>query len=227
MTTTMILGGASGVGFEVARQFGAHDQGIIVVARDAAKVKAAVQALQQDGVTASGYACDVDDYLAVQDLFQKVTRKTPDLTTLIYNVGNKHLDNALSSDLATIQASFKTNVLSGIYAARLFLTQTATRGPRAILFTGGGASVRPSNKASTLSLTKAAQRSYVATLHEELAPKDVFVGLVTIQGIIDSSPEMQAAKVATAYWTLYQQRDQGEIFYPEHVGGSEFDRSNG
>jgi len=94
---------------------------------------------------------------------------------------------------------------------------------RAIIFTGGGAAIRPSAKASTLSLTKAALRSYAYTLHDQVVNQNVYVGLVTIQGLIGSSEEMAPGMIAETYWQMLKKRDAVESFYPEHVDGSEFD----
>lgn len=223
MATTIVIGSDSGVGFEIAKSFGKHGQNIILVSRDQAKLDQATNELQAKNISATNYMCDANNFDEIRSMMKKLTEDHDDISNLVFNVGNKHLDNAMSSDVGLIDNIFQTNVLSAVVSARAFIENTKPDQARSIIFTGGGAAVRPSNKASTLSLTKAALRSYAYTLHDELASKNVFVGLVTIQGIIDSSDQMAADKVAQSYWQLLENRDEVEAFYPEKVSKSEFE----
>jgi len=222
MATTVVIGSDSGVGFEVAKRFGKGGQRIILVSRNQTKLNDATDKLIELGVLAGNYVCDANDFKAVVQMMKDLTDKYEDITNLVFNVGNKHLDDALSSDISLIEDIFKTNVTSAIVSARSFLKYTNSDLQRAIIFTGGGAAIRPSEKASTLSLTKAALRSYAYTLHDKVASQNVYVGLVTIQGLIGTSAEMAPENIAETYWQMLQQRQPVETFYPKHVLGSEF-----
>lgn len=221
--STIVIGSDSGVGLETARLYGKKGQRIILVSRNQAKLDIATKELNDEQISTSNYACDVNDFSKLEKMIQKITDKDKDVTNLVYNVGNKHLDNALSSDVELIEDIFKTNVLSAIVSAKAFIKDTDESLKRSIIFTGGGAAVHPSNKASTLSLTKAALRSYAYTLHEQVIDQNIYVGLVTIQGIIGSSKEMAPEKIAKAYWNLLEERNKVEAFYPEKITKSEFD----
>jgi len=223
MATTIVIGSDSGVGFEVAKRFGKGGQRIVLVSRNQVKLDAATEKLTDLGIIATNYVCDVNDFQALESMMQDLTKDDNDIANLIFNVGDKHLDDPLSSDIELIEKIFKTNVASAIVAAKAFIQDTDSKTKRAIIFTGGGAAIRPSVKASTLSLTKAALRSYAYTLHEQVADQDIYVGLVTIQGSIGTSVEMQPRMIAETYWQMLNKRDAVEAFYPEHVEGSEFD----
>ncbi len=222
MATTIVIGSDSGVGFEVAKRFGKGGQRIVLVSRNQAKLTDATDKLIELGVLASNYVCDANDFQAIEQMMKTLTDKYEDITNLVFNVGNKHLDDALSSDINLIEEIFSTNVTSAIVSARSFIEETDSTLKRAIIFTGGGAAIRPSAKASTLSLTKAALRSYAYTLHDQVASQNIYVGLVTIQGLIGTTPEMAPENIAETYWNMLQQRQPVETFYPEHVSGSEF-----
>jgi len=223
MATTIVIGADSGVGFEVAKRFGKGGQRIILVSRNQIKLTAATDKLTDLGIIATNYVCDVNDFKALKQMIQELTKEDNDIANMIFNVGDKHLDDPLSSDIELIQSIFKTNVASAIVAAKAFIQDTDSKLKRSIIFTGGGAAIRPSVKASTLSLTKAALRSYAYTSHEQVAEQDIYVGLVTIQGLIGTSVEMQPGMIAETYWQMLNKRDTVETFYPEHVEGSEFD----
>jgi len=223
MATTIVIGADSGVGFEVAKRFGKGGQRIVLVSRNQEKLTAATEQLTDLGIIAGNYVCDANDFKAIEQMMKTLTKKYEDITNLVFNVGNKHLDNALSSKVGLIQDIFKTNVASAIVSAQSFIQETDANLQRAIIFTGGGAAIRPAVKASTLSLTKAALRSYAYTLHEQVADQGIYDGLVTIQGLIGTSLEMEPAMIAETYWEMVQKRQSVESFYPEHVDGSEFD----
>ncbi|MQS76221.1 SDR family NAD(P)-dependent oxidoreductase [Companilactobacillus halodurans] len=223
MATTIVFGADSGVGLEIAKEFGHNKQRIILVARDQAKLTKATDDLTMDGITTTNYACDANDFSAIKEMMDDLTKRDRNIENLVFNVGDKHLDDALSSDTDLIEKIFKTNVLSAIFTAKEFLSQTDKKAQRSIIFTGGGAAIHPSQKASTLSLTKAALRSYAYTLHETVKDQNVYVGLVTIQGIIGDSPEMAPEKIAPVYWDLLKKRDDVEALYPEKISKSEFD----
>ena len=223
MITTMIIGSDSGIGFEVAKKMGQAGHRVILVSRSYQKLDTAKKALIKLGIEASDYACDADNFSEVTDMFQNFVDRGIKINNLIFNVGNKTLDTPLDSSTKQIDQIFKTNVLGAIHSAKEFLKLSDPTRRRSIIFTGGGAAIRPAKHASTLSLTKAALRSYAYTLHDELMESNVFVGIVTIQGLINTTEEMSADKVAESYVTLLNNRTDTEIFYPEHVSGSEFD----
>lgn len=222
MTTTLVIGSDRGVGFEVAKRFGTAGHKVILVSRKKSRLREAKQRLVDEGITTSEYNCDVTDFDSVTEMFKTLIDQDQEIDNLIFNVANTHLDTALSSDTDLIDTLFKVNVLSAINCAKEFVHYFQSKSEQSIIFTGGGAAIRPSNRASTLSLTKAALRSYAYTLHDELITENTFVGLVTIQGLIDTSKEMAADKVAESFWQLYEKRSQPEIFYPAHVTKSEF-----
>jgi len=223
MASTIVIGSDSGVGFEVAKRFGKGGQRIVLVSRNQEKLTAATDQLTDLGILAVNYVCDANNFTAIEQMMKTLTKDYEDITNLVFNVGNKHLDDALSSNIGLIQDIFKTNVSSAIVSAREFIKDTDPDLKRAIIFTGGGAAIRPSAKASTLSLTKAALRSYAYTLHDQVIDQNIYVGLVTIQGLIGSSEEMAPEMIAETYWQMLKKRDAVESFYPEHVDGSEFD----
>lgn len=51
----------------------------------------------------------------------------------------------------------------------------------AILFTGGCLALNPMPEYTTISINKAALRALVITLHKELGPDGIFVGIVNVR----------------------------------------------
>ncbi|MFD0896849.1 SDR family NAD(P)-dependent oxidoreductase [Loigolactobacillus binensis] len=220
--TTVIIGADQGLGLAIAHEFGAHDHKIILVARNQAKLVQAHAKLTAANITSTYLVADIAQLDQIEPLFQTLQAKNETITNLIFNVGDTHLDNSLNGSLATIQQTFQLNVLSAIQAVRAFLNHSTTTQKRAIIFTGGGATIRPTNTAATLSLTKAALRSYALTLHQQLADENVFVSIVTVQGIVGLTAATQPQKIAAAYWQLFSDRQLAELCYPAQQTESEF-----
>ncbi len=219
MKKVMIIGVGPGFGLALAQQFGELGNTVVMVARTASHLKKYQQQLNESGIQSVSHVVDVTNHNQVMQLFQC----EPEVDTLIYNVGKKDLDDPLNSSLDTIETTFKTNVLGCIDACQQFFK---TVHPRTILVTGGGAALHPSAMTTTLSLTKAALRSYVLSLHEALWPHNIYVGLLTIQGLANVGTGMQPKEVASAFVEAAKQRKKAEIFYPGGQANqiSEFDQ---
>lgn len=219
---TLILGAGPGFGQAIANAFGQTGQAVTLVARHAAPLQPAVEKLQTAGITADYVVADVSDPQQVQVLFAN-SAVIADLTTVVYNVGITRLDDPLHTPLPQIEQALRTNVLGAIAVGHAISHLSTVRN---FLVTGGGAALHPSQITTTLSLTKAALRSYVLALNAQLSAQDIYVGLITIQGIAGVSVAMQPANVAQAYVQAAQDRQAAEIFYPQGqpVATSEFDQ---
>jgi 3-oxoacyl-[acyl-carrier protein] reductase len=66
--TAVVTGGSRGIGREVAAGLAREGATVVLLARDAARVEAAVAALVDEGLDATGAAVDVADAAAVRDL---------------------------------------------------------------------------------------------------------------------------------------------------------------
>lgn len=106
--------------------------------------------------------------------------------------------------MATIKHMMATNTLSAIQCAQSFVRYSNPESSRNIIFTNGCDGDDPTAGASTLSLTKAALRSYAMTLHETVKPQDIFSGLVTVEQPIVQSEEMMPDHITEAFWDLTQ-----------------------
>ncbi|WP_164512652.1 SDR family NAD(P)-dependent oxidoreductase [Loigolactobacillus iwatensis] len=222
--TTIIIGADQGLGLAIAQQFGVQGHKLILVARNQKKLIQAQAKLTSSKIASDYFAADIAQLDQIEGLFQAIQNRNENGTNLIFNVGNTQLDNPLSSSIETIQQIFQLNVLGAIQVARSFLNHSDPTKKRTIIFTGGGAAIRPTKFAATLSLTKAALRSYVLTLHQQMTAEHVFVSLVTLQGLVGLTTETQPAEIAKAYWQLFSERKTSELFYPAQQNKSEFDQ---
>lgn len=224
--TVIVLGAGSGFGLAIARAFsqaGAHP---VLVARNPQRLQTLTEQLHMEGLAADWIAADATVPEQTASMFQQVTRQFGRPQTLIYNVVNTTLDGPLTTPTPQIQQRLNTNVIGAITTSRQFLDLAPTDLPRNILFTGGGAAHHPDKTTTTLSLTKAALRSYALSLADAFHGTNTYVGLITIQGIAGTSEAMRPANVARVYVKAVNTRSTAEIFYPGTTANapSEFDQ---
>ena len=90
-------------------------------------------------------------------------------------------------------------------------------GRGSLLFTGGGLALDPSPEYSSLSVGKAALRSYVHALHKQQQGSEIHVSTVTISGFIGGDdPRFAAAELAATHLNLHRQPQdqwQAELLY--------------
>lgn len=223
--TVIVLGAGPGFGLAIARAFSQAGHHPLLVARNPQNLQTMTEQLHTEGLAADWMAADATDPTDTAHLFQQITRQFGYPQTLVYNVADTTLDDPLTTPVEQISQRFATNVLGAITTSRQFLDLAPNDFPRNILFTGGGAAHHPDKLTTTLSLTKAALRSYALSLADALQKTQTYVGLITLQGIADTSEAMRPANVAQVYVKAVNDRSTAEIFYPGTTANSpsEFD----
>ena len=82
-----------------------------------------------------------------------------------------------------------------------------------ILVTGGGLALNPMYEYLPLSMDKAALRAMCIALHEELKKQNVFVGTVTVTGLIAPGEACDPSLLAEDFWKLYTERKECEFVH--------------
>jgi hypothetical protein len=118
---------------------------------------------------------------------------------------------------------FAVGLIAAVQAAHADLR--ATQG--AVLVTGGGVSLETDAAASlaeeygatTLAVSKAAQRKLVHIMHKGLGKEGIYVAELTVAGMVRGTPydpkgtsRLTPEGVADAFWELLQKRDPGVWF---------------
>jgi NAD(P)-dependent dehydrogenase (short-subunit alcohol dehydrogenase family) len=82
----IVTGGGSGIGREIAEQFAADGNGVLIL-DITADAKAVADAIRGRGGEASAIVCDIGDPTAVADAFEQATRLLPAIDVLVNNAG--------------------------------------------------------------------------------------------------------------------------------------------
>jgi NAD(P)-dependent dehydrogenase (short-subunit alcohol dehydrogenase family) len=215
--TAIIVGVGPGLGLALGRAFAEAGHSVALLARDKAKLDGYVAELASIGPEVRPYAADVTDEANLESAIATAILElgAPDL--LVYNAGAVRMDKPTEGDAADLAYTLAVNVIGAKVAANA--VRPALRDGRgSLLFTGGGLAHEPNAAYGTLSIGKAALRSYVQTLHEELAGTGIHATSVAIYGQIGGpEPRFNPDTLAKDYVQLHRQPEtewQHELLRP-------------
>lgn len=122
----LITGANKGLGFEVARQLAQQEIHVLVGARDPERGKAAVNLLQDEGLSTEFILLDVTDEESVRNAAQRVMEQHGKLDILINNAGiNPEYPQGITTfeqlSLDLLVKIYETNVFGAFLAIREFL----------------------------------------------------------------------------------------------------------
>lgn len=209
----VIVGAGPGVSAGVARMFGAKGFTIALLARTRASLDAQVARLQEQGIEASGFEADVTDAASLRIAFEAIAADMGPTEVLVYNAGANTISEPSLLSTADLVGDFTVNVAGALSAAQLVIPAMIERGSGTILFTGGMLGVNPVSSRASASISKAGLRNLAFTLADELSPKGLTVGIVSIGGVVQAGTHFDPDLIADAYWDLHRGTRQGEIRY--------------
>lgn len=171
--TILIIGGTSGIGFELARQLLGLGNTVIITGRDPARL-AAVQATLP-GVDIA--PCDVTDVRAIASLHDHIATTYPALNMLINCAGvmRKINLNTPQRDLDDVTREITTNLNGTIWVNLQFLPLLKRQDSAAIVNVSSGLAFVPMPIAPIYCASKAAVHAYTQSLRMQLRHSNVRV----------------------------------------------------
>ncbi len=197
---TVIVGMGPGMGMALARRFGREGHRLGLFARRAELLTDLVDQLKAEGLDAHGHAVDAGDLAEVKKI---LTHANPDV--LIYNASI--FCEALPSQLDPEAFITEFRAMGGGFLAAIqaVLPAMKAKDKGTILLTGGGSALSPFASGASLSVGKAAQRSLLLSLAQELGDTGIHAATVTICGMIQEGTAFDPVKLAEHFWQLHAQ----------------------
>ncbi|NJD31768.1 MAG: SDR family NAD(P)-dependent oxidoreductase [Gammaproteobacteria bacterium] len=203
---TVIVGIGPGIGLAIAERFASAGHRVVGLGRKPRKVAGSLAGLRERGLKVETKTADAGDFAKLRSAIAAVERDAGPIEVLVYNAHRASL--APPSVLKPEDAldDFRVNVAGALVAAQAVLPGMRQRGRGTILFTGGGLALDPTGwlDASSLAIGKAGLRSLAFTLNKELGPAGVYVGTVTIAGMIMPGTSLAPEKLAEVFWEMHQ-----------------------
>lgn len=217
--TIIIFGHGPGVSHAVARRFGKAGHPVALVARNATRLKVAVDALSTEGIQAHAIVADLTEVGAVERVVAEVQTGLGPIGILHWNVFLDIDGDLLSTPPSDLSRSFDIRVTRYIAAVQASVSDLErTRG--SVLVTSGVMALdEPHINAfatdyAALAIGVAAQRKATALLAHTLAPRGIHVAEVVVNGFVAGTPggagknaAVEPAVVAQRFWEMHSARE--------------------
>jgi len=189
--TILITGGATGIGYELAKQFLEAGNEVIICGRREDRLIEAQKNLPELHIK----VCDVADENDRNELFKWVTEEFEDLNVVINNAGiQRDVDFTKGTeDLLNGEDEIKINLEAPIFLSALFIQFLKDKERAAIINVSSGLAFTPLARVPIYCATKAALHSFCLTLRYQLRNTGISIFEV-IPPIVDTelNPEGRA-----------------------------------
>ena len=179
--TILITGGGSGIGRELAREFQALGNTVIIAGRTLKNLEETIDG--RAGMHAR--ALDVDNADAIKRFVADLIRDFPALNGLINNAGIMTRENLLADpvDLAVAEAIVATNILGPIRLTSALLPHLRAQPAATVMTVTSGLAFVPLSATPTYSASKAAMHSWTQSLRYLLRDTNIEVIEIAPPGV--------------------------------------------
>ncbi len=178
----LIVGAGAGLSASLSRLFAAEGMRVALAARNVDKLSTLAAETQSIVV-----ACDTAEPAQVDALFNEVRQKLGEPTVVVYNAGRRLRGAIETLDPAEVQRTWLATCFGGFLVGQQAARGMLAAGAGTILFTGATASVKAFPQSAAFAMGKFGLRALAQSMARELAPKNIHVAHIVIDGGIASS----------------------------------------
>lgn len=209
--TIFVLGAGNGCGNRVAEKFGKNGFRVVLMARNAGRLAAYREEFREKGIEVHTRVADAADRHQITRVFDELKAEFGVPDVLFYNVGVTRPDAELEvKDAGLLIERFRVDVAGAYHAMQQVLGAEFSAKRGAILVTGGGLALYPMYDYLPLSIDKAALRALCIALHNKLKEENVYVGVLTVTGVIAPGEKCDPELLADDFWQMYTERGECE-----------------
>ena len=198
-TYTLITGGTSGIGYELAKIFAANGHNLILVSRDEADLTITRNELLELGVDVLIISKDLFDRQSPFDLYNEICEKGYDVDILVNNAGQGQYGEFSETNIYRELSIIQLNISSLVVLTKLFLQDMLKKGKGKILNLSSVTSKTPGPLNSVYHGTKAFVQSFTQAIGAEVKDKGITVTAL-LPGATDTDffnkADMQQSKIA-------------------------------
>ncbi len=191
----LIVGVGKGLSASLARLFAREGMAVALAARDVEKLAPLASETQ-----ARAYACDAVEPQAVAGLFDALARDLGEPDVVVFNAGMRGRGPIAELDPEQVRRGWLNGCYAGFLVGQQAATRMLRRGSGTILFTGATASVKGFAQSAPFAMAKFGLRGLAQSMARELAPKNIHVAHVVIDGGIASTYAESEADKTTDRW---------------------------
>ena len=201
----VLVGAGDGLGLNIARRFGAGGFDIALIRRNPEHLAKLVEILETEGYRARGFAADAAREKELASAFSRIKQWNSNIGVMIYNAAAMVPDDVREMTPETMMERMALNLGGAITSVNAVLESMHRQGQGSILITGGGLALEPYPDWASLSVGKAALRSYAIALHKALAPENIHVAVIAVCGIVEEGGPFDPRTIAEEYWKLHRE----------------------
>jgi short-subunit dehydrogenase len=172
---TLITGGTTGIGFELARIFAKNGHNLIIVARDGEELLAAKSQLDEYGVSVLTMEKDLFNPEAPFELYEEISANEFDVNILVNNAGQGVYGDFADTDIWRELKIIQLNIGAVVVLTKAFLLEMLQKGRGRILNVSSVASKSPGPLQSVYHGTKAFVQSFTEAVREEVKDYGIVV----------------------------------------------------
>ena len=186
-----------------------------MIARNKKNLDSYVEEFGKKNYEVFGKSADVSNFEEMTKIFAEIQQEFGAVDVLIYNAAFMQGGKLTEIDANEVLEHFKIDVAGAVNCVKNILPKQIEQKSGAIIFTGGLFGVYPNHNKdfACMSIDKSALRAVAKMLNEELAEKNIFVGIVEIMGGVGMNEHFSAKNIAEAYWKLYSEKNNFEFIY--------------
>lgn len=174
--TALITGGATGIGFGIARALAAEGVNLAIASLDLDSAN--IAELRATGVSVEPIKCDVRQEQHVVDMVEKTVKSFGRLDFYINNAAWAWHQPVTRLDTTSLLNTLQTNLFACVWACREVSKHMIRRGSGSILIIGSTAMLNPFFQESSYRISKASLPYYAEVLAIELAPYGIRVNTI-------------------------------------------------
>lgn len=197
-TYTLITGGTSGIGYELAKIFAANGHNLILVSRDEADLTITRNELLELGVEVLIISKDLFERQSPFDLYNEITESGYDVDILVNNAGQGQYGEFADTNIYRELSIIQLNISSLVVLTKLFLQDMLKKGRGKIMNLSSITSKAPGPLNSVYHGTKAFVQSFTQAIGTEVKDKGITVTAL-LPGATDTDffnkADMQQSKV--------------------------------
>jgi NADP-dependent 3-hydroxy acid dehydrogenase YdfG len=204
----IIVGAGPNLGQAIAQRFGREGLPVGLVSRSQEKLDGLAAQLDGEGVRAAGAAADIRDAEALAAAIDSLASQLGPVEVLEYSPlpAGEFMKPILETTVDDMRGPLEFSVLGAVAAVQAVIGPMIDAGRGTILFTTGGAAIKPYPLRAGVGVSFAGEVAYARMLHKEVADKGVHVAHTAIAGRIGAGQDHEPADIADVLWRHHAER---------------------
>eukprot|EP01102_Stenamoeba_stenopodia_P007557 TRINITY_DN2119_c0_g1_i1.p1 TRINITY_DN2119_c0_g1~~TRINITY_DN2119_c0_g1_i1.p1 ORF type:complete len:237 (-),score=63.42 TRINITY_DN2119_c0_g1_i1:56-727(-) len=204
----VVVGAGPGIGAAVGARFAKEGFKVALLSRKLESLLSIEQEVKAAGAPETlSVACDASSKDSVISALATVNEKLGAPNVLVYNAAILTTAKLVDTDYSEVEAANRVNLGGALNSAQAVLPFLRSQKSGSILVTGGGLALGNFSPYGVLGIGKAAVRSAVQALHQELKPENIHVATVTVCGFVKPGTPYDPKLIAEDFWELHNQHD--------------------